>query len=115
MKYMLMLFEKDTDWLSVPKEQLEAALAEHEEFCRYLEEQQIPYSGAALRPSSEATTLRPSGDDAVVTDGPYIELKENLGGYYIIDVEDLDRALEVAARCPMGSGIEIRPTWDSTS
>ncbi|WP_246219756.1 YciI family protein [Phytoactinopolyspora halotolerans] len=110
---MLMLFEPDTDWLSVPKDELDAALAEHSTFIAYLEQQGIPFSGAALRPSSAATTLRPDGDGALVTDGPYVELKENLGGYYVIDVRDLDEAIEVARKCPMGSGIEVRPIWDA--
>ncbi|WP_166347159.1 YciI family protein [Phytoactinopolyspora limicola] len=115
MKYMLLLFEPDTDWLSVPKEQLDAELRAHGEFCRYLDEHGIPYSGAALRPSTAATTLRPDGSETIIADGPYIELKENLCGYYIIDVDDLDQALEVARRCPIASGIEIRPTWDTTT
>lgn len=114
MKYMLMLFEQDTDWLSVPEETLDAALAEHDQFCRYLTDHGIEFSGAALRPSTDATTLRPGGDDVIVTDGPYVELKENLGGYYIIDAEDLDQALEIAKRCPMGTGIEVRPTWSTS-
>jgi hypothetical protein len=115
MKYMLLLFEPDTDWLEVPKEKLETELDAHGEFCRYLEQRGIAYSGAALRPSSTATTLRTDGEEILITDGPYVELKENLGGYYIIDVADLDEALDVARRCPMSTGIEVRPTWDTST
>lgn len=115
MRYMLMLYEPDTDWLSVPKERLEQALAEHEEFVAYLAQRGRPFSGEALRPSSTATTLRPDAEGVIVSDGPYVELKEHLGGFYVIEADNLDEALEVAKRCPMGSGIEVRPIWDSVS
>jgi hypothetical protein len=114
MKYMLLLYEPDTDWLSVPEEELKQALAEHETFVEYLSKRGRPFSGAALRPSTTATTLRPNGDGILLSDGPYVELKEHLGGYYVIEADDLDDALEVARRCPMGSGIEVRPIWEST-
>ena len=48
----------------------------------------------------------------MVTDGPFAELKENLGGFYVIDVKDLDEAIEVAKRCPTGTATEIRPIWE---
>lgn len=115
MKYMLMLFEKDTDWEAVPAERRNATLAEHGDFAKYLLERGIEFSGAALRPSWTATTLRPDGDERLVTDGPYVELKENLGGFYIVDVKDLDEALEIAGHCPMGTATEVRPVWDPGS
>ena len=112
MKYMLMLFEPETDWTAVAPETAEAALAEHGVFCAWMRERGIPYSGEPLRESATATTLRRVGDDLVVTDGPFAELKENLGGFYIIDVKDLDEAIEVAKRCPTGTATEIRPIWE---
>lgn len=115
MKYMLMLFEKPTDWESLPEEEVAAALAEHEKFAEFLTERGISASGEALRSAWTATTLRPSGDDMLVTDGPYMELKEHLGGFYIIDVKDLDEALEVAKRCPTGTATEVRPIWEMPS
>jgi hypothetical protein len=112
MKYMLMLFEPDTDWTAVPPDKAQAALAEHGEFCAWLRERGIPYSGEPLREAGTATTLRPVGDELVVTDGPFAELRENLGGFYVVDVRDLDEAIEVARRCPTASGTEIRPIWE---
>jgi hypothetical protein len=112
MKYMLLLFERETDWTAVAPERAEAALAEHGQFCDWMRERGIPFSGEPLREQSTATTLRRAGDDLVVTDGPFAELKENLGGFYIVDVKDLDEAIEVAKRCPMGAGTEIRPIWE---
>jgi hypothetical protein len=110
MKYMLLLFEPETDWQSRPDE-LRVELARHQEFIDWMDARGIPHSGEALGGQSTATTLRPVGDDLVVTDGPYAELKENLGGYYVIDVKDLDEAIEVARRCPTTTATEIRPIW----
>jgi hypothetical protein len=66
-------------------------------------------TGKALQPTSTATTIR--GD--VVTDGPFVETKEALGGYYLIEAPDLDTALRVAKLCPApGGGVEVRPIWE---
>jgi hypothetical protein len=67
-----------------------------------------------LRPSATATTVRASEGKTQVLDGPYAETKEQLGGYYLINVPDLDAALSWAERCP-GSAvgtIEVRPIWE---
>ena len=109
MKYLLMLFEPEVDWTQVPRAELDGALAEHEKFVHYLRERGIPFSGEALQPQSTATTLRLAGADTIVTDGPYVELKENLGGFYIVEARDLDDALEIAKRCPTGGATEVRP------
>ena len=67
--------------------------------------------GAELADVSTATTLRRRGSDTVVTDGPYAETKEVLGGYYLIDCADLDEALEIGHEVPLhdGASLEIRP------
>lgn len=104
-----MLFEKETDWAQVPPAELADALREHEKFIQFLRERGVAFSGEALQPQSTATTLRPDRDDMIITDGPYVELKENLGGFYIIEARDLDEALEIAKRCPTGTGTEVRP------
>ncbi len=113
MKYMLLLHEPDTDWTAVGQEELDKALAEHAEFVQYLTARGRPFSGEALRPSTTATTLRPKGDDVIVTDGPFVELKEHIGGFYVIEADTLDEAIEVAKHVPIGSGVEIRPIWDA--
>jgi hypothetical protein len=67
--------------------------------------------GERLAPSSSATTVRVRDGSRLVTDGPFAETKEVLGGYYILDCPDLDAALLAAARCPAAAGgsIEVRP------
>lgn len=113
MKYMLLLHEVDTDWTAAPQEELDKALAAHGAFVQFLQERGRPFSGEAVRPSHTATTLRPDGDDVLITDGPYVELKEHIGGFYVIEADDLDDAIEVAKRVPMGAGVEIRPIWEA--
>jgi hypothetical protein len=71
-------------------------------------------AGTRLRPVTDATTVRiaPNGETQVL-DGPYAEAKEQLGGYFLIDVADLDAAIAWAARCPAASegSVEVRPVW----
>ncbi len=69
--------------------------------------------GERLRPTPDATTVRVRDKKAVVLSGPYAETQEQIGGYYIIDVPDLDQAIAWAAKCPSAraGSIEIRPVW----
>jgi hypothetical protein len=66
-----------------------------------------------LQPSSAGTTVRVANGKSQVLDGPYADSKEQLGGYYLIDVADLDAAISWAARCPAASHgiVEVRPVW----
>jgi hypothetical protein len=59
-----------------------------------------------------ARTVRPDASGPLITDGPFIELKEFLGGYYLIEARDLDQALDAAKHCLMYAGIEVRPVWE---
>lgn len=73
-------------------------------------------SGGQLRSTSSATTLRMENGKAVLTDGPFAETKEQLGGYHLVDCKELDEALAIAARIPtlpVGGAIEVRP-FEST-
>ncbi|WHZ19375.1 MAG: hypothetical protein OJF55_001524 [Rhodanobacteraceae bacterium] len=80
-------------------------------FIKTLTEAGIYITGAGLQPADTATTLRFNGGKRRVQDGPYADTKEQLGGFYIIDVPDLDTALEWAARTPRlpGQAFEVRP------
>lgn len=113
MKYMLLLIGPDYDFDQMAPEELEADMKAYGVFEDFLRERGIPFSGEALQDKSTATTLRQDAEGGiVVTDGPYADLKEQIGGFYLIDVRDFDEALEVAKRCPMAPGaIEIRPVY----
>ena len=66
--------------------------------------------GNALQPTTTATSIRPDGAGFTVTDGPFVETKEALGGYYLVDAADLDEAIAMAKEIPMpGGGVEVRP------
>jgi hypothetical protein len=68
--------------------------------------------GAQLQPAETATTVRVEGGQTLLSDGPFVEAKEHLGGYIVVEAEELDAALEIAARIPaarMGGAIEVRP------
>jgi len=70
----------------------------------------IVVASAGLEVPETATTIRRAGDARQVQDGPYADTKEQLAGFFVIDVSDLDAALEWANRCPAGAAIEVRPT-----
>jgi hypothetical protein len=71
-------------------------------------------SGAGLQPPSTATTVRLRGGERLLTDGPFAETKEQLGGFYILDCKDLDEAVELAAKIPAAQhgSVEVRPIWE---
>lgn len=76
-----------------------------------LEESGVMRAGAGLQPPHTATTLRSRGGSVEVQDGPFADVKEALGGFFVIDVADLDAAMEWAARCPAAArgSVEVRP------
>ena len=106
-EYMILLFDDEAAWAAAPPEEYDRMMTAHNHF----QEQVVELGGkivnsGALQPSSTATTIR--GD--VVTDGPFAETKEALGGYYLIDAQDLDQALAIAKLVPtLTGGVEVRP------
>jgi hypothetical protein len=80
----------------------------------YLAIAQLPgvLGGAALQPAETATTVRVKDGETLLTDGPFIDAKEHVGGYLVIEADDLDAALQIAARVPaarLGGAVEVRP------
>jgi hypothetical protein len=106
MKYMLLLADGDPS-LGPPELNAYPPLLA---WLRKTEEAGIHHRGARLRPASESVTVRVRGGELVVTDGPYADTKEHVGGFGIIECEDLDQAIEVAGGHPSAAGfVEIRP------
>ena len=105
MRYMLLL--SDVDPTLGP-----AQLAEHPDHRKWQEETNgrgIKHRGLRLRPASEAVTVRVRGGEVLVADGPYAETKEQVGGFEIVELDDLDQAIERAAAHPAAAGfVEIR-------
>ena len=111
MKYVLLIYSDEELRADLPEEQLGQMLGQYNEYSKWLEGQALFRAGDALDQTDRATSVQVRDGRTVTTDGPFAETKEQLGGYYVIEAENLDRAIEAAARCPgaqIGT-IEIRP------
>lgn len=111
MEYMILIYADERAWAGLEPAQLEAAYGEYMSYTKDLEKAGVLRGGSELKPVATATTVRVRGGKVMTTDGPYAETKEQLGGYYLIDVPDLDEALRWAARCPGAhhGTCEVRP------
>jgi hypothetical protein len=113
MRY-LMLFYSEEPTTPTPPEEMEAIMGEWFAYDEAIRKAGVSQTGEALQPSATATTLRLKNGERVVTDGPFAETREVLGGYYVIDVPDLDTALDWAHRSPAAKygSIEVRPVME---
>lgn len=113
MQYMLMLYAPEDGWGKLTKAEQEQGMAAYYAFTEALNKAGALVNSNRLQPTANATTVRLANGKPQVLDGPYIESKEQLGGYYVIEVADLDAAISWAARCPAaGHGVvEVRPIW----
>ncbi len=112
MKYLCLIYEDETMWPKMSKEEYGKAMGEYGAFTRDITESGHFLGGNALQPTSSATTVRVRNGKTLTTDGPFAETKEQLGGYYLIEAKDLNDAIQVAARIPsarLGGAIEVRP------
>ena len=114
MKYMLTLIGEEGGWDDVTPEQMQAEMSRWEAFGKELEQAGAFIAGEGLQESATATTVRLEGDERLVTDGPFAETKEQLGGFYLVECENLDEALALAARIPDAATgcVEVRPVMD---
>jgi hypothetical protein len=114
MKYMLLLFSSDEIFAQMPAKEQGEAMAAYGTFGAALTKAGALVASNRLRPASTATTVRSSGSDFKVMDGPFAESKEELGGFYLTDVPDLDAALKWAKQCPGARHgvVEVRPIWE---
>jgi hypothetical protein len=113
MQYLLMIYGNEAGMLAAPKEMVTQMSAAYGAYTEAMKKAGVWVGGERLRPTSDATTVRVKDGKTQVLDGPYAETKEQLGGYYMIDVPDLDAALSWASRCPGASTgtMEVRPIW----
>jgi hypothetical protein len=113
MKYMLLIYGNEGGMQSASKQQVDQTLAAYGAYTQAMQKAGVLAAGDRLRPSSAASTVRVVDGKTKVLDGPYADTKEQLGGFYMIDVPDLDTALSWAARCPGASygTLEVRPVW----
>jgi len=111
MQYMLLIYGNENGGSDTSETEQRAMLQEWFEYTEELRSAGVMKAGDALQPTATATTVRDDGGEALVTDGPFAETKEQLGGYYLLDVADLDEAIRWAHKCPGAKTgtIELRP------
>ncbi|MBI2687725.1 MAG: YciI family protein [Acidobacteria bacterium] len=113
MQYFLLIYSEESGWAKMSQAEQEQAQAAYGAFTEALNSAGIRVGSHRLQPSTTSTTVKVANGKTQVLDGPFIDSKEQLGGYYLIDVPDLDAALSWAARCPGASHgtVEVRPSW----
>jgi hypothetical protein len=113
MQYLLLIYASEDGWSQFTKDEQEQGLAAYNAYTEALRKAGALTSSSRLQPVAAATTVRQTNGKPQVLNGPYADSKEQLGGFYLIDVPDLDAALSWAARCPaVDHGVvEVRPLW----
>jgi hypothetical protein len=111
MKYMLLIYLEEQQWGRLSEEERQQIYAEYRQFSQDIEGSGNFLSGSELAPISSATSVRVREGKQMITDGPFAETREQLGGYYLVEAKDLDEAIALAARIPSAKSgtIEIRP------
>jgi hypothetical protein len=111
MQYMLLIYVDEARAAQTDEATAKAMTAEYFDYTRQIQESGNFVDGARLAPTASATTVRLRDGETLVTDGPYAETKEQLGGFYTVEAEDVDEAIALAARIPGARTgvIEVRP------
>jgi hypothetical protein len=114
MKYLLALFGDETRFASLPPEQQTEGMKAWDAFTQAAIDAGVHLGGEGLQPSSTARTVQiQESGEPIVSDGPFAETKEQIGGYYLLDCKDIDDALSWAKRIPLpGGAVEVRPVMD---
>lgn len=108
MKYMLLIYSNEQDW---QEDEREACFVESTQVAHHLAEKKQFLAASPLQPVATATSVRVREGKRLVTDGPFAETREQLGGYFLIEAANLDEAIEVASRIPGArkGTVEVRP------
>lgn len=116
MQYLLLIYENEKIQAGYTAEQRQQLFAEYGAFTEDIKASKAMVAGDALEPVSTATTVRIREGKTMTVDGPFAETKEQLGGYYLIEAENLDAAVKIAARIPAAKtgSVEVRPVmvWE---
>ena len=114
MKFLLLIYGDAAAEAAMTDDERRAIVDEHLEFRRHLAERSADVIGEALAPPETGRTVRFAGDGMVVTDGPFLETKEALGGFYVLQAGSIEEAAELVRPIPRSPGLvaEIRPIVD---
>ena len=112
MKYLCTIYDDETQWSDATPEQMAEVMAAYNAFGQ--EAGDIILGGEGLQPTSSATTVRVRDGERVLSDGPFAETKEQLGGFYLLECDSLDEAIEWAAKIPGAAtgSVEVRPVMN---
>jgi hypothetical protein len=113
MQYMALIYADEKAWAAFSDEERESGYDLYRAFARDAQSAGVMAGGNELGPTRDATTVRVRNDETLVTDGPYAEVKEALGGYFLLECESMDDALDWAARIPGAEhgAVEVRPIY----
>jgi hypothetical protein len=113
MQYLLLIYAKESEILSASQEETGRRMAAYRAYTEAMKKEGVYLGSNRLQPISTATAVRVTDGKTQVADGPFAETKEQLGGYFLIDVPNLESALNWAARCPGAAHgvMEVRPIW----
>ena len=111
MKYAFTIYRDEAEQAKATPEEMQAVSQAYAEVTQEMDQKGVLLAGDALYPTETATTVRVRGGERNVTDGPFAETKEQLGGFYVLDCKDLDEAIEWAAKIPgsQHGSVEVRP------
>jgi hypothetical protein len=113
MNYLLLIYSNETETMALGEAALKKMIGEYTDFTKSIVQAGNFKAGDRLKPVSSASTVRVRNGKAAITDGPFAETREQLGGYYLIEAKNLDEATAIAARIPGAKygSIEVRPIW----
>ena len=117
MQYILMTYVNEAGWSALTEAERGEGVAAYVAYMEAMTRAGVLRGSNRLKQSSAATTVRIANGKPQVLDGPYADTKEQFGGYFLIDVPDLDAAISWAARCPAANHgvVEVRPIWDMSA
>jgi hypothetical protein len=113
MKYVCLIYQDEVMLEKMPKEEMGKLSAEYRAFADAIQKSGQYIASHGLSPTRTATTVRVRDGKTLTTDGPFVEIKEQLGSIYVIEASDLNDAIQVASRIPSArfGSIEVRPIW----
>jgi hypothetical protein len=112
MQYMLLIYDSEETWAALSEDERNALYAEYGAFTNEVRDKGVLVGADQLQPAATASVVRVKKGEQIVTDGPFTETKERLGGYYLIDVDSAAEAIAWAAKIPSartGGAVEVRP------
>jgi len=114
MRYLCLIYEDEKWWEKASEADMQKGMADYGAFTESIKQSGKYIGGEALQPTKTATSVRVRNGKLSTTDGPYVETKEQLGGYYLINAKDLNDAVQVASRIPgaQNGTVEVRPVME---